>query len=171
MEDFDTGLLLNKHNITLHRQYFEQMVKLLGIKAGYRVPIDATKTYNGYGELDTYYHGKEIIGCIYDEHPTQKSMRKFGWNSELSDQSVVIHVPYNLHDLQAGCIFELPAGVDGGQPRWFKIIRMSNISVYPVSIACELGPLYQTTTEEETVREFKQSNFNLLNDESDKYGY
>lgn len=77
MEDKDTGLLLNKHNIELNRMYFKQMTDLLGIKVLYRAPREG-KDYNGYGELDSYYYEPIIESCIFDEHPTQKTMKKLG---------------------------------------------------------------------------------------------
>lgn len=177
----DTGILLIDTNIKLHRQWFVQMCSLIGINVDYFVPID--KDYSLYGELHPDYDAAEVqrVGCIYDEHPTQKTMRKLGWNAELADNSVVIHVPYDLKGLQAGCRFDLPAGIDGAEPRHFKVLRMSNIAAYPASIACELGPMYintfvtpepdDVTQPEDPINDFSDSNFNLLSDESDKYGH
>lgn len=178
----DTGILLIDQNIKLHRQWFVQMCNLIGIKVNYFVPIN--KEYSKYGELNPDYPAEPIrVGCIYDEHPSQKTMRKLGWNAELADTSVVIHVPYDLEGLQAGCRFDLPAGIDGAEPRHFKVLRMSNISVYPASISCELGPLVLDATTEpaysdivketkpDVIFDFDDSNFNLLDDESDEYGH
>lgn len=77
MDNKDTGLLLNASNIKLHRQYFSEMVKLIGIQVLYRAPREG-KTYNGYGELDTFYYEPIKIGCIFNEHPTQWTMKKLG---------------------------------------------------------------------------------------------
>ena len=112
-------------NIKLHRTWFKQMCSLIGINVDYYVPLD--KEYSEYGELHPDYRGRPmVVGCIYDEHPTQKTMRKLGWNAELADTSVVIHVPYDLKGLQAGCRFDLPAGIDGAPPRQFKVLRLSS---------------------------------------------
>ena len=70
MENKDTGFLLNDHNIKLHRNWFKQMTHLLGINVQYRAPIDSSKTYNLYAELDAHYTEPETISCIFDEHPT-----------------------------------------------------------------------------------------------------
>lgn len=75
MKNTDTGLLLNKKDISLHRTWFEQMTKLLGLNVIYRSPKDS-KQYDSYGELDTLYNPPEIVGCIYDDHPTQQTMKK-----------------------------------------------------------------------------------------------
>ena len=176
----DTGILLIDKNIKLHRSWFKQMCSLIGINADYFKPIN--KQYNAYGELNPDYPAEAIkVGCIYDEHPTQKTMRKLGWNAELAESSVVIHVPYDLEGLEAGCRFDLPAGIDGAAPRHFKVLRMSNIAAYPASVACELGPVLVNAIVEQDpkdplnpqdpINDFSDSNFNLLDDESEKYGH
>lgn len=162
-----TGLLLNPANIKIHRLYFTQMCQLLGIKALYRAPIDPSKQYNGYGELDTHYLPATSVNCIWDEHPSEKTMKKLGWNTELSDTTAVIHVPYDLKGLQAGCLFIIPSGLDNSIGRVFKVIRMTNIAIYPASIACELGPMFKNIDEKSTVHDFKHTNFNLLEGEED----
>ena len=50
MKSKDVGVLLNGNNIKLHRNYFKQMVKLIGINVIYRQPME-NKTWDGYGEL------------------------------------------------------------------------------------------------------------------------
>ncbi len=177
MEDKDTGLLLNKHNIELNRMYFRQMTDLLGIKVLYRAPREG-KDYNGYGELDSYYYEPVIESCIFDEHPTQKTMKKLGWNAELNDTTTVIHVRYDLEKLQAGALFIIPSGLDNSKGRVFRVIRMSNIAVYPASISCELGPVLTNQSQKSEVQDFTNSNFNVLieSEEDEKpnnetYGY
>ena len=44
---------------------------------------------------------------------------------------------------------------------------MTNSPIYPASIACELGPVLNNECEQTQVHDFKQSDFNLLNDEED----
>mgnify|MGYP004534428077 CR=1 FL=1 len=166
-----TGILLSDKNIKLHRQYFTQMCKLLGINAIYRAPLDSSKNYNGYGELDTYFNSPELVSCIFDEHTSNKTMRKLGWNAELNDTATVIHVPYDLKGLQAGALFIIPSGLDNTQGRVFKVLRMSSISIYPASIACELGPVLINRDEKSLTGDFKQTNFNMLDDESEDYGH
>ena len=181
----DTGILLIDKNIKLHRSWFKQMCSLIGINVDYYVPKDTINAdYNQYGELNPDYDPAALVrvGCIYDEHPTQKTMRKLGWNAELAETSVVIHVPYDLEGLRVGCRFDLPAGIDTAAKRKFKVLRMSTVSVYPASVSCELGPVLDNiithpvteddkTTPEDVINDFTETNFNLLNDESDKYGH
>lgn len=166
----DTGILLNEHNIKLNRKFFNEFLRLHGLTVTYRAPIRTSKDYNMYGELDTNYKQPIKVKCIYDEHPTQKTMRKIGWNTELADSSVVIHVPYDM-DVEAGGLFVIPSALDHSEGRVFKVLRMSNIAIYPANIVCELGPMLVNNSERSTVENFKGSNFNVLVDESEDYGH
>jgi hypothetical protein len=57
------GLLLNQ-DIKLHRTYFQEMVKLLGINVIYRFPKPGKK-YTFYTEIETNYEKPELVGCIF----------------------------------------------------------------------------------------------------------
>lgn len=162
MNQKDTGILINEQAIKLHRFQFKQFLSLLGINVLYRSPRDSSKTYTGYGELDTFYNEPIQISGILDEHPKEKTMRMLGWNAELLDSNLIIHLPYDTPGLQAGCLIALPSGLDGAPPRLFKVLRMSSIAIYPTSIACEIGPLLEDTSPKAEVIDFKKSNFNLL---------
>lgn len=58
------------------------MTKLLGINVIYRAPREG-KSYSGYGELESFYYEPILVGCIFNEHPNQWTMKKLGWDSEL----------------------------------------------------------------------------------------
>jgi len=161
MNQLDTGILLNAHDIKLHRQYFNELVKLMGIQVLYRPIKPNCKDYNSYGELDAKYDAPLLVGCIFEEHPPQKTMRKLGWNSEQQESSSLIHLPYDLERLQKGNLVIVPSGIDNAQGRVFKILSMSNIIVYPASIACEIAPVYESEFEK-SQRDYSNSNFNLL---------
>ena len=55
----DYGLLINK-DIKLHRLYFKQMVKLLGINCKYRYPLSG-KDYDLHGDLEAKYADGETV--------------------------------------------------------------------------------------------------------------
>jgi hypothetical protein len=63
----------------------------------------------------------------------------------------MIHVPYDLQGLQVGALFEVPSGLDTGKGRLFRVISMSNIMVYPASIACEIALEYETNDEQHLI--------------------
>lgn len=161
------GLLYNKNNIKLHRMYFKQMTKLIGINCLYRAP-KRSKTFDTHGDLDTKYEAPVPIGCIFEAHPDQKTLKKMGWVSELQESSSIIHVPYDLPGLEIGALFIVPGGLDNSVGRMFRVISMQNIMMYPASIACEIAPEYIDASPKEEVRDFTQSNFTkLLDNEED----
>ncbi len=156
------GLLLNK-DIKLHRHYFKEMVKLLGINVIYR-SLKQGKKWTTYGEVDANYNKPELLGCIFDEHPTQQTLKKIGWVSELQESSSLIHIPYDTKGIEVGCLFVVPSGLDDGKGRLFRCVKLSNIMVYPASMTCEIVPEYENTYEP-TLNDFKDTSFNLLNEE------
>lgn len=166
MDKSDTGLLLNPNNIKLQRFYFKQMVKLIGIIALFRSPIKSSKEYNGYGELDTYYNMPERVGCIFEEHPVEKTMKKLGWVTEVDTNASVIHVPYDLHGLERGALFIIPSALDNSKGRLFKVIEIGTIAVYPASVACKIAPVWESTYNESELN-FKNTNFSLLRDDKE----
>ena len=158
----DYGLLLNK-DIKLHRMYFKQMVKLLGINCLYIAPLNG-KTFNLHGDLEAHYTKPISVGCIFQDHPDQKTLKKMGWVAELQEGSSIIHVPYDLQDLEVGALFEVPSGLDNASGRLFRVISMQNIMIYPASIACEIAPEYKTSDELTLTQDFTKTNFNVLVD-------
>ena len=142
----DFGLLINK-DIKLHRTWFKQMTALHGINCKYRAPLE-NKTNDEYGDLSTGYQPEIVVGCLFEEHPNQKSMHKAGWVAELQEGSSVIHVPYDLPDLQIGALFEVPSGLDTGKGRLFRVVSLSNTMIYPASIACEIALEYESNDEQ-----------------------
>jgi hypothetical protein len=145
----DFGLLISK-DIKLYRSWFKQMTALHGINCKYRAPLK-NKEYDTYGDLQTGYAPEILVGCLFEEHPNQKSLKKAGWVAELQEGSSMIHVPYDLPDLQVGALFEVPSGLDAGKGRLFRVISMSNIMIYPASIACEIALEYESNDEQRLV--------------------
>ena len=141
----DYGLLI-RGDIKLHRMWFKQLLTLHGINCKYRAPLP-NKANDIHGDLTTSYKPEIIVGCLFEEHPNQKSLRKAGWVAELQEGSSIIHVPYDLPDLQVGALFEVPSGLDNGKGRLFRVISMSNIMIYPASIACEIALEYESNDE------------------------
>ena len=143
------GILMSP-DIKLHRTWFKQCVALHGINCKYRAPLN-NKEYDNHGDLQTGYKPEIIVGCLFEEHPNQKSLKKAGWVAELQEGSSMIHVPYDLPDLQVGALFEVPSGLDNGKGRTFRVISMSNIMIYPASITCELALEYESVDEQHLI--------------------
>ena len=165
----DYGMLLNK-DAKLHRAWFKQMTKLIGITCQYKAPIVNIKEFDKYGDLQAQYPKESIpVGCIFQDHPDQKTLKKMGWVAELQEGSSIIHVPYDLPNLQVGCLFKVPSGLDSAEPRLFRVISMQNIMVYPASIACEIAPEYENIDEPVLHTNFAKATLPLLidNEEDD----
>ena len=159
------GLLLN-NDIKLHRGYFDEMIRLLGIQVIYRAPLP-DKHYTTYAEIESNYAEPILVGCIFDEHPTQQTLKKMGWVAELQQNSSFIHVPYDLPNLQQGALFIVPSGIDNAKGRLFRVVSMSTSMVYPASITCEIVPEYENTYVPETNDDYVHSTDNLLNEEQE----
>ena len=114
--------------------------------------------------LETDYYPAETVGCIFQDHPDQKTLKKMGWVAELQEGASIIHVPYDLKGLEVGALFTVPSGLDNAEGRVFRVISMQNIMVYPASIACEIAPEYLDTDELVLTQDFSKTNFNVLVD-------
>jgi len=162
--------ILTQPNIDLQRDYFKEMVSLRGIFCKYRYPIDTNKHYTTQGELETSYSEPiEGVGCIFNENVDQKTTKKLGWVSELDTNATIISVPYDLENLQIGCLFEIPSAYDNSPGRLFRVVEMSAIAMYPASITCRLVPEYSSNTEKAEIELFNNSDFNLLNQEDEEH--
>lgn len=156
------GILLTP-DIKLQRKYFIEMCKLLGINVVYR-SLREGKKWTNYGEINANYNQPILISCIFNEHPDQATLKKMGWVSELQENASIIHIPYDTDKIEVGCLFTIPTGLDDGKARLFRCTKITNIMVYPASIACEIVPEY-INTYEESLNDFKHNSFNLLNEE------
>ena len=141
----DYGILISP-NIKLYRTWFKQCVALHGINCKYRAPL-SNKENDIHGDLQSGYKPEITVGCLFEEHPNQKSLKKAGWVAELQEGSSIIHVPYDLPDLQVGALFTVPSGIDNSKGRVFRVISMSNIMIYPASISCEIALEYESNDE------------------------
>ena len=95
-------------------------------------------------------------------------MKRAGWVAELQEGSSIIHVPYDLPDLQVGALFEVPSGLDNGKGRLFRVISLSNIMIYPASIACEIALEYESNDEQHLITiAHEKENMPLLIDRED----
>lgn len=155
------GLLNNWEDLTLYRGYFDEMVNLRGVKCIYKAPKHS-KHYSDQGELKSNYENGVLTGCIFTEHPDIKTLKKLGWASELNESSSLIHVPFDLDNLQVGALFIIPDTFNPKKGRVFRVVRMSTTMIYPASITCEIIPEWQNNFESSQMM-YKNTDFNLLN--------
>ena len=164
MHNPNLGTLLTP-DIKLQRKYFQQMVRLIGIQVQYYQP-KPNKHYTNYAEIKTSHYDPIMVGCIFDEHPQQKTMKKMGWVAELQENSSIIQVPYDTPGIQRGAMFLIPSGIDGAPGRLFRVVSMMNTMIYPAYISCEIVPEYDNAFENSLLN-YKHTDFNLLNTEED----
>ena len=165
METEKYGILLT-NDAKLYRQYFEEMVRLIGIYVLYRAPKPG-KRYTTYAELEANYEQPILVGCIFNEHLPQQTLRKLGWMSELDESASVIEVPYHLKGLQQGALFIVPSGLDRGKGRLFRVTKLTNSIMYPDSITCQIVPEYEDVVDDITAYNYTGNTFTMLNEEKD----
>lgn len=164
MFDSNYGLLINQ-DTKLHRQYFDEMSRLIGIKVIYRAPRK-DKQYTTYAEVDSNYQEPLATYCIFNEHPDQKTLKKMGWVSELQDNASLIHVRYDLPDIQQGALFIVPSGLDNAKGRLFRVTQLSNSMIYPASITCEIVPEYIDTMDK-SLSDHEDNSINIISQDND----
>ena len=160
LEDRDRYGILLGPDIKIFRQYFEEMGQFRGGKVRDEA-LRPEKHYTTYAEISSNYQQPDVVGVLFDEYPEQKSMKKAGWNAELQENASIIHVPYDLHDIQAGALFIIPSGLDHTKGRLFRVTQLANGIVYPASISCEIVPEYEDTLPTSKLDRTTQD-FNLL---------
>ena len=148
-------------NIKLLRKQFSEMCSLLGVNVKYQFPLKG-KQHTLHGENQSDYSEPKTVSCIFEEHIDQKTAKKMGWDAELQDNMSVISVPYDLENLQVGCLFEVPSAFDNTPGRLFRVVEMSGIQMYPASISCRLVQEYETDMAAADYEMFTNTNFNLL---------
>lgn len=164
MDNMNYGILLNR-DIKLHRRWFKEMTHLIGINVIYRAPRK-DKHWTSYAEIDGNYQDPILVGCIFEEHPTQKTLKKIGWVSELQPSASLIHVPFDLPDLQVGALFIVPSGLDNAVGRLFRVTSLMTGIVYPASVVCEIVPEYEDVFNE-TTYDHRNDSLSLLVEEED----
>lgn len=165
MQNNDTGILLHAHDIKLTRQWFKEMVRLIGINVFYFPASVGTKHYTTKAEFEASYKDAFKVGVIFEEHPAQQTLKKLGWLSELQENASIIHVDYDLPELEQGAMFVIPSGLDNGKGRLFRVTRLTTDIVYPASVICEIVPEYEDRFTPETSYDYSENSYTLLNRE------
>lgn len=156
---------LIKKDVLILRKFFKELCELRGINVLYRAPKEG-KNYTNFTEIESNYKEIQPTSVLFEDYPLQDTMRKVGWVPELMEGQSIIHVQYDLTDLQVGCLFYIPSGLDNAEGRLFRVVKMSNIMQFPDRMICALVPEYSTTN---VVSQHNYSNTstNYLNIEED----
>ena len=148
--------LLNRADSTIFRQYFNEMVKLIGQSVGYQYVVKRDMTI--HSEDNSELSVPIRIDVLFDENPTVDTLNTLGWTSELgTQQPIVVNVPYNTPKLTVNARITIES-VDGVQrPRVFKITKIVSDLEFPDAFTCAIVPVFD---------QYKQKNqYTLVNTE------
>ena len=73
--------LLNRDDARIHRAYFQEMTKLIGIQVLYQYVIKQELTI--HSEDNSTLSQPIQLDILFDENPSQKTLNRMGWVSEL----------------------------------------------------------------------------------------
>lgn len=133
--------LLNRQDSTIFRQYFNEMVKLIGQSVGYQYVIKRDMTIHSEDNSDLSVPLR--IDVLFDENPSVDTLNTLGWTSELNTQQpIVVNLPYNTPKLTVNARIIIES-VDGVQrPRVFKITKIVSDLEFPDAFTCGIVPVF-----------------------------
>lgn len=133
--------LLNRSDSKIFRQYFIEMVKLIGQSVGYQYIVKRETTI--HSEDNSKFSMPIRIDILFDENPTVDTLNTLGWMSEMNEQKpIVINMPYNTPNLtvDARIIVESVDGV--ARPRVFRITKIVSDLEFPDAFTCAIVPVF-----------------------------
>ena len=133
--------LLNRADSTIFRQYFNEMVKLIGQSVGYQYVVKQELTI--HSEDNRKLSVPIRLDVLFDENPSVDTLNKLGWVSEVNDQKpIIVNMPYNTPNLtvNARVIIESVDGV--GRPRVFRVTKIQSDLEFPDAFTCALVPVF-----------------------------
>lgn len=133
--------LLNRQDCKIFRQYFSEMVKLIGQSVGYQFVVEKKMTI--HSEDNSTLSVPIRLDVLFDENPSVDTLNTLGWTSELNTmQPVVVNVPYNTPKLSVGARMTIES-VDGVQrPRVFKVTKIISDLEFPDAFTCAIVPVF-----------------------------
>lgn len=134
--------LLNRSDSKIFRQYFSEMVKLIGQSVGYQYIVEKELTI--HSEDNSKLSVPIRIDILFDENPSVDTLNTLGWTSELNTQQpIVINMPYNTPNLSVNARI-IVESVDGvARPRVFKITKIVSDLEFPDAYTCAIVPVFE----------------------------
>lgn len=148
--------LLNRKDATIFRNYFSEMVKLIGQSVAYQYVVKQNTTI--HSEENDTFSTPQRIDVLFEENPTVDTLNRIGWTVELNDQKpIIVYLPYDTPKLTVDARITVES-VDGvKRPRVFRITKIGSDLEYPEAFACVITPVFD---------QFKQRNqYTLVNHE------
>lgn len=133
--------LLNREDSRIFRQYFKEMVKLIGQSVGYQYIVE--RKYTIHSEDNSKLSAPVRIDVLFDENPTIDTLNRLGWVSELNEQKpIIVNMPYDTPNLSVNARL-LIESVDGTpRPRVFKITQIESDLEFPDAYTCAAVPIF-----------------------------
>ena len=133
--------LLNREDSRIFRQYFKEMVKLIGQSVGYQYIVE--RKYTIHSEDNSKLSAPIRMDVLFDENPTVDTLNRLGWVSELNEQKpIVVNMPYDTPNLSVNARL-LIESVDGTpRPRVFKITQIESDLEFPDAYTCAAVPIF-----------------------------
>jgi len=133
--------LLNRQDAKIFRQYFSEMVKLIGQSVGYQYVVEKKMTI--HSEDNSTLSMPIRLDVLFDENPSVDTLNTLGWTSELNTQQpIVVNVPYNTPKLSVGARMIIES-VDGTpRPRVFKVTKIVSDLEFPDAYTCAIVPVF-----------------------------
>lgn len=138
---------LVKQDALIHRRYFKEMLQLYGIDAMYYPVKPGTARYNEAGEFSAHYLDPIPCQLIFDQVPKVSTLKKLGWVTELDKQQPLVHLEYDLPEIQVGCLISIEDPLRPGKGRLFRITKISVNIIYPANVTCQLVAVLGDTPE------------------------
>lgn len=132
---------LIKNDALIHRRYFKEVLRLMGIDGMYYQIKPGTSHYNESGEFSALYEKPIPCQFIFDQVPTVSTLKKLGWITELDREFPLVHVDYDLPDLQKGTLFLVEDPLREGKGRLFRVNKIQLGILYPVCATCQVAPV------------------------------
>ena len=133
--------LLNRKDSRIFRQYFKEMVKLIGQSVGYQYIVE--RQYTIHSEDNSTLSAPIRIDVLFDENPKVDTLNRLGWVSELNEQRpIVVNMPYDTPNLSINARL-IVESVDGTpRPRVFKITQIESDLEFPDAYTCAAVPVF-----------------------------
>ena len=145
---------LIKRDALMFRKYFQEMLRKYGIDCSYFAVKEGTAEYNVNGEFSAEYENPMGTQVLFDQVPKISTLKKLGWNTATDDSQPLVHVDYDLPNLQVGCLFSIEDPLRPGKGKLFRITKMSIGIIYPMCVTAQvvavLGDQVENTLQPET---------------------
>lgn len=157
---------LVKSDSLIMRRYFQEALRLYGIDANYYSLKDPTKNYNVNGEFSAEYNEPIATQVIFDQVPTVSTLKKLGWVTENDKTQPILHVDFDLPEIQVGCLFTIEDPLRPGKGRLFRITKLNVGIIYPMCVTAQvvavLGDEPEKTLQPDKAVEINKANNKVI---------